>query len=545
MPLPSIDLPLLREATSKLLEQKIAIKKAEELGSGNIKQLRSKYQYSLNATREMVAAAFSSIPVLNASFRLPNTYIGSYESSTLCIDLKAVRQAYASLVDVGEPQLLTTLGRATIQMTALLREVPTDTAENLSVFLIAFENPLLLHPAQNYVALERLVSGILALQKSARAQLFGWLRHYPSEYFSRVLSVLQAYLSFALGQHHTHADPTSVIMVLESLYEVNLEKRIVPNHSFQNNTLVQTIDLLNERVKHQQAKKQGLTSLVTFLKYPFLFSAAVKSQFMHLDFREKKRATQIDLYMFLHQNGYLLSRDGANSIYVPRDTHPLPPGLRIRKNDGTDNNGENNDAVNASSLVLSIRVKRDELLDQFLNVLGSIIRADRRVLELPLVAEFDGEEGVDEGGVSKEMLTLVIKALVARTGVTSPTNDGKLIWFTRSSPNLKRLEKPRLLARAEVPSNVFSPKPDATIATVQAQESEFYAANGFLAEVDENITGSSKYPRPGPSTRSPQSSPSPRWKGGLSAAFSFDPSTASLCSTYDSEFTLPLWFCQL
>ena len=55
VPLPSIDLPLLRRATSKLLEEKMAIKKAEELDSGNVKQLSSKYLQRVNSTREMVA----------------------------------------------------------------------------------------------------------------------------------------------------------------------------------------------------------------------------------------------------------------------------------------------------------------------------------------------------------------------------------------------------------------------------------------------------------------------------------------------------------
>ena len=337
VPLPSIDLASLRQATSKLLEQKELMKKAEELGSGNGKQLASKYQHLLNATREIVAAAFSSIPVLNASFRLPAASKGSYDTSALCIDLESVRLAYTSLVDVEEPQLLITLSRATMQMTQLLRKCP-DTAENLSVFLIALENPLLLNPAQNHVALERLVSGILALQKTARAQLFGWLKHHPSEYFSRVLSVLQAYLSFALGQHHTNADPTAVIMVLESLYEVNLKKHIVPNRYFHNNTLAETRDLVTERSK-QRGKAAG-TDFSSQLPRLSLLVLASSEESIHATGLPREEAGHAGgtLYV-LGQHGYLLSRDGANAIYVPRDSHPLPPGLRISKSDGTANLG--------------------------------------------------------------------------------------------------------------------------------------------------------------------------------------------------------------
>ena len=73
-----------------------------------------------------------------------------------------------------------------------------DDSENLSVFLIVLENPLLLRPISFQVVLERIVAGVLALPKSYRIQLFGWLKSYESEYFSRVIYVLQAFLSYVL-----------------------------------------------------------------------------------------------------------------------------------------------------------------------------------------------------------------------------------------------------------------------------------------------------------------------------------------------------------
>ena len=122
-----------------------------------------------------------------------------------------------------------------MQMTEKLKEVPTDDPENLQVFLIVLENPLLLEPSKNsmWVALERICSGILALPRMSRTQLFGWLRAYPSEYFARIVRVVQGYLSFGLSAsaRAQNIDPSPAVLVLEILYRVNEEGkdgRIVP-----------------------------------------------------------------------------------------------------------------------------------------------------------------------------------------------------------------------------------------------------------------------------------------------------------------------------
>ena len=90
-----------------------------------------------------------------------------------------------------------------------------DDPENMSVFLIVLENPLLLLPQSYHVALQRVVSGILAIPKSYRVMFFGWLKHFPSEYFSHIVLVMQTFLSFILTDKVTKLDPTPVVMVLE------------------------------------------------------------------------------------------------------------------------------------------------------------------------------------------------------------------------------------------------------------------------------------------------------------------------------------------
>ena len=107
----------------------------------------------LRAARAVVADAFSSISVMNASFLLDPSLLGH---GTLCIDLKAVRSAYELIASTEplEPLIMVTLGRATLHLAEQLRECPFDDAENLSVFLIVLENPLMLRPSSFHVAIE-------------------------------------------------------------------------------------------------------------------------------------------------------------------------------------------------------------------------------------------------------------------------------------------------------------------------------------------------------------------------------------------------------
>lgn len=558
MSLPSIDLASLRLQTDKLRSQKEALETAKDLGSGNQKQLASLYSATLQGLRERVAAAFSSISVLNASFRLEASsqqqQADMNTSSSLCIDLEQVRAAYSLLVEAREEQLMNTLSRATMQMTELLREVPTDSAENLSVFLIAFENPLMLRPQHSFFSLERLVNGILALQKVARQQLFGWLRHYPSQFFATVVEVTQNYLSFCLAPMSTgaKADPAPAVMVLESLYEVNSEKRIIPNALFVNATLPRARDLLKEREDHSSARAQGLTQVFNFLDFPFLLSAQAKSVFMRRDFAELKQAMQVQVFLHLGQNQYLLTRDGHNAIYVPRESHPLPPGLRIASGDESvvDASAQERQriAIGPTSLLFSVKVRRDSLLDDFLQTMRSVCQADPRILALPLSVEFEGESGVDAGGLTKELLTLAIQALVARTGVVTTTNGGRHVWFTRTEPTLHVLEPP------PAPPAVSSPlllREGASLTDVGHQVDTLYEERGLRNPgTPERVTRPRLQADPARSDNAPPSAPSrggagaegTGWHGGLSGCFSFDEDTATLCRLHDAEFTLGLLY---
>lgn len=110
-------------------------------------------QVVLRQIREQVASSCSSISVCNASFRCDR--VDGVDHNNLHINLQEVRRFYQLLLSTDNDQIINTLGRATFQLSEYLKECPFDDPENLSVFLVILENPLLLKSDVYYIAIDR------------------------------------------------------------------------------------------------------------------------------------------------------------------------------------------------------------------------------------------------------------------------------------------------------------------------------------------------------------------------------------------------------
>ena len=198
--LPAVDLQSLTFLTRRLndsartLRSPSGLMSAVEgvLGTGEGCRVLSEEEYNsdVRELREHIAAAFSSIAVINASFYSTTESQGGKgqgitNSSELRVDLKQVRRAYEQILSTDNELVLNTLGRATLQLSDSLKECQFDDSENLSVFLIVLENPLLLKPMHYQIVLERVITGILAVPKTYRYS-FNFLVLsflYPQQYF--------------------------------------------------------------------------------------------------------------------------------------------------------------------------------------------------------------------------------------------------------------------------------------------------------------------------------------------------------------------------
>jgi ubiquitin-protein ligase E3 A len=74
-------------------------------------------------------------------------------------------------------------------------------------------------------------------------------------------------------------------------------------------------------------------------------------------------------------------------------------------------------------LVFELAVRRGEhLLDDVLTQLLGVVLVDADTVRLPMRCRFVGEEGVDQGGLRKELFSLAMKQLVLLTNILKPTS---------------------------------------------------------------------------------------------------------------------------
>ncbi|XP_061593598.1 ubiquitin-protein ligase E3A-like [Cololabis saira] len=83
---------------------------------------------------------------------------------------------------------------------------------------------------------------------------------------------------------------------------------------------------------------------------------------------------------------------------------------------------------------LKIKVRREHIIDDALVRLEMISMENPSDLKKQLYVEFEGEQGVDEGGVSKEFFQLVLEEIFnPDIGMFTYDDDTKLFWFNSSS----------------------------------------------------------------------------------------------------------------
>lgn len=366
----------------------------------------------VKALTKSVGAAFSSSSVLNASFRRHEGLLGLSEEVS-GVDLLKVRKAYMTLVfELKSSELVATLGRATLSLCDELskQRVPTDDPENLCVFLVLFENPLLLgeHRTSQFpgfhLALQRLTAAVLSLPKDSQRLLFGWLKRLPSEYFGRVVEVMQQYVTFTLTQPgQSRSDASAAVLMLQTLWELNIEMDgILPEWCFHNSAISQSEEL----PEHYSQWRQQQSLVFSYCKYPFLLDAEAKRRLLSFDSKVRMESAMQELVAQTYRQG-------------------LPVETTFEQ-------------------LLQFRVRREHLLSDFCGQLWWRLQHKPTCLCLPLSVEFTGELGVDAGGLRKECLQLVLRQLYERTSLFFELEDlPSLVWFRPTTEYFDRGFDPR------------------------------------------------------------------------------------------------------
>ncbi|KAG1673143.1 Ubiquitin-protein ligase E3A [Nymphon striatum] len=178
---------------------------------------------------------------------------------------------------------------------------------------------------------------------------------------------------------------------------VDCREPLVPFDEFYHEPLSDQLevnkDFANYKEDLEAAEGSSSTSVkFSFMNYSFITTPATKSLSLYLDNRTR-----------------MLS-ERRNSMY-----HSIMRG-------------------SVSSPFLKLKVRRDYIIADALVELEMIVRENPTDLKKQLVVEFDGEQGIDEGGVSKEFFHLVVEEIFNPDfGMFIFNPDVELYWFNPTS----------------------------------------------------------------------------------------------------------------
>ncbi|CAN7998182.1 unnamed protein product [Ixodes hexagonus] len=185
---------------------------------------------------------------------------------------------------------------------------------------------------------------------------------------------------------HLKEDPLCELLGIKV---TDCRKPLIPFEEFYNEPLSEQLESDRGFVHSRGASKDGQFS---FLNHAFVLTPAVKALGLYYDNR-------IRMYSERHLSVIQMLVGGA----------PANPYLRLN-------------------------VRRDHLIDDALHKLELVAMESPSSLKKQLVVEFEGEQGIDEGGVSKEFFQLVVEEIFNPDIAMFTLNaDTQTYWFNPTS----------------------------------------------------------------------------------------------------------------
>ncbi|CAJ1059847.1 ubiquitin-protein ligase E3A [Xyrichtys novacula] len=370
------------------------------------------------------------------------------------VDIEAVRRVYDKLLTIE--QVEAALVNAIIYLTPNMEldleylDVYETNPDYLNIFIIVMENTNLHSPEYLEVALPQFCKAMSKLPVKALARLSKLWSRYELPHIRRMMETFQQLITFTVvsneydsenlvNDDETVVTATQCLKVVfyasiqagdvdvehneedeedsesdeltlhellgeERLYKKGprvdpLEKELGVRPLDSINPLIPFEDFINESVNEVVEMDKDFTffkvnaeTKFSFQTCPFILSVITKSQGLYYDNR-------IRMY----------SERRLTALYsMVQGEQPNP--------------------------YLKLKVRRDHIIDDALVRLEMISMENPSDLKKQLFVEFEGEQGVDEGGVSKEFFQLVLEEIFnPDIGMFTYDDSTKLFWFNSSS----------------------------------------------------------------------------------------------------------------
>lgn len=385
-----------------------------------------------------IGDVFSSSKSLNGSFLLENSSKSPHHLTN--VDIKAVRRCYSALFKTGdssvENSLINSLVALAPRLEMELRYMsPSSDPNFLNQFVIIMENTMLQSPEYLDQALPSFLKAMALLPVKLQATLVRIWAQFTSEEIRRMVETLQQLITYqvltgpsAMSSNSPVQDDEAIVAatkIIKLLYcasvlggsfdkaygnsqygindsnghndplfkELKLDvldcrKPLVKFEEFVN-------DPLNDQIEVERdftLFRNELQGKFSFLKYNFILSTATKSMGLFFDNRVR-----------------MYSERRLTLLYSLVRGQQAMPYLRLK-------------------------VRRDHIIEDALVSLEMTSQDNPGDLKKQLYVEFEGEQGIDEGGVSKEFFQLVVDEIFNPDyGMFTFDETTRYCWFNPAS----------------------------------------------------------------------------------------------------------------
>ncbi|KXJ10271.1 ubiquitin-protein ligase E3A [Exaiptasia diaphana] len=392
-----------------------------------------------------IGKVFSDPKSLNKSFLLSEPK--KLDGATLFVDVEAMKRIYAALYEIGDSSIenalinsVETLSTA-VEMELLYKNPNCKDPQYLNQFILIFVNSMLQSPEYLERALPRFLKALCQLPVSAQAQLVRIWCTFPVEDIRHMVETLQQLITYrvltgpsAVDHVPVHDDDVIVnsAKTMKLLYFVSIieghKRNPVELSDHQNDTMdsvaANTSFFQDPLVRELKLKSsdchQPLLSYDEFVNEPLNDQIEVDRDYTHFksDHQHKFSFLNHTFLLSTATKGLGLFYDNRVRMYSERRLTMLYSLVHGHQH----------------APFLRLKVRRDNLIGDALVRLEMSAQDNPLDLKKQLVVEFEGEQGIDEGGVSKEFFQLVVEEIFNPDyGMFTYDPESRICWFNPTS----------------------------------------------------------------------------------------------------------------
>lgn len=359
----------------------------------------------LNAIGHAVEDIFSSARFIVVAFKhqpsfwlkhidVSNTFQKEYaDVGDHGLNVESIRYAYQRILELRNVEILERLGDSLVRLFMAIKEHMVNVPESrwIRALLVGLQSPLVGEKGLGDTVSAIIFSVFTGLSSSGGRKITIWFSTYPREIFGgRFVRGVLRYLSNRKEFTSTRGDVAAAVKMVWYLNEANKIGKLIPFIEFYSKEISENADFHEEYLKWQRTKYVNYSHrLISFCQVPFILTPEAKS-----------RILQVEADIFKRE----VVKDSITQRLLWGNQLAFP--------------------------FLILRVRRSYLIQDTLGQLN----VEKIDYKKPLKVIFEGEEAVDEGGVTKEFFQLLCRELFnVDYGMFSYNDETRNFWFNPNS----------------------------------------------------------------------------------------------------------------